>query len=54
MWIGKEKHEGVKPVNGIPSPQIRKEKDGIPLSGLTPSCFSLPIHISGRRRMEYH
>jgi hypothetical protein len=19
MWIGKEKHEGVKPVNGIPS-----------------------------------
>jgi hypothetical protein len=35
-------------------PHIRKEKDGIPLIGLTPSCFSLPIHISGRRRMGYH
>jgi hypothetical protein len=32
----------------------RKEKDGISLTGLTPSCFSLPIHISGRRRMGYH
>jgi hypothetical protein len=31
-------------------PHIRKEKDGIPLIGLIPSCFSLPIHISGRRR----
>jgi dihydroorotase len=35
-------------------PHIRKEKDWIPLTGLTPSCFCLPIHISGRRRMRYH
>ena len=35
-------------------PHIRKEKDRIPLTGLTPSCFSLPIHISGRRRMGYN
>jgi hypothetical protein len=79
MWIGKQKHEGVKPINGIQSfstyqagegwdtidrsntrmflftyPHIRKEKDWIPLIGLTPSCFCLPIHISGRRRIGYH
>ena len=35
-------------------PHIRKEKDRIPLTGLTPSCFSLTIHISGRRRMGYN
>jgi hypothetical protein len=35
-------------------PHIRKEKDRIPLTGLTPSCFSLPIYISGRRRIGYH
>jgi hypothetical protein len=63
MWIGKQKHEGVKPVNDVSLylstyqegegwdtidrfnplmflftyPHIRKEKDGIPLTGLTPS-----------------
>jgi hypothetical protein len=80
MWIGKQKQEGVKPVNDVSVylstyqegegwdiidrfnplmflftyPHIRKEKDGISLTGLTPSCFSLPIHISGRRRIGYH